>query len=448
MHAIALPPQHLGRRLRRRAFAAAMSFLAAAALTATSATAANAGELSKVHESAARSGAVTAWNTFAANLVAANLPPGPQTYTLAVTQIAVHDALNAVDHRYEPYEFVGSAPRASTAAAVAAAAHDTLVQLVPQAAASVNAEYDAALSSVPDGADKDAGIATGQAAAGAILARRRSDDLLAAITKPYTPGPVSPGVYQPTPPLNVVILAGWSELPPFALHGASQFRSPPPPSINSLKYTIDYNEVNSIGDRSSRTRTARQTQTALFWYDVAAKEWNLAAQKGLADRAADEWLAARTLAVLNISLADAVIATFDTKFHYNYWRPITAIHGGETDSNPATHGDEHWKPLCVTPPFPEYSSTHAATGAAAANTLALELGDRHTFTVTNPSGATRTYRRFSDAAHEEGISRIYCGIHFRTAMNAGFRTGRLIAHHADSTLLQLANRAHGAGKGA
>ena len=423
MHVIALPP----RRLRRLAFALAAAFLAATALMAASASA----EVAK-H----RSGAVTAWNAFASNLVAANLAPGPQTYTLAVTQIAVHDALNAIHPRYEPYEFAGSAPRASTAAAVAAAAHDSLVTLVPQAAASVDAEYDAALSSVPGGARRDAGIATGQAAAAAILARRSSDDLLAAITKPYTTGPAGPGVYQPTPPLNFVILAGWSELPPFALESAHQFRSPAPPSVNGRRYAHDYNEVKALGSRDSTTRTARQTETARFWYDVAAKEWNLAAQKGLADRSADEWRTARTLAVLNISLADAVIANFDSKFHFNYWRPITAIRSADDDGNPATHGDAGWDSLCVTPPFPEYPSTHAATGATAAYALAHELGDRHTFTVTNPGGASRTYKRFSAAAYEEGISRIYCGIHFRTAMNAGFATGARIAHYVDEHRLQ------------
>jgi membrane-associated phospholipid phosphatase len=183
-----------------------------------------------------------------------------------------------------------------------------------------------------------------------------------------------------------------------------------------------------------------RTAVGLFWYDVAVKEWNLAAQQGLADRSADDWRAARTLAVLNISLADAVIATFDAKFVYEYWRPITAIRAGDHDGNPATRGDAGWEPLCVTPPFPEYSSTHAATGAAAAGALALELGDRHRFTITNPSGASRTYWRFSAAAYEEGISRIYCGIHFRTAMDAGFVSGGQIAHIADRTLLRRRRR--------
>src|SRR5262249_30163196 len=233
------------------------------------------------------------------------------------------------------------------------------------------------------------------------------DDLLAAITKPYIPGAASPGVYQLTPPLNIVLLAGWSELPPFAIDRANQFRPPSPPSIESVKYAIDYNEVRRKGSRYSRSRTTEQTDTALFWYPAATREWNFAAQQGLDDAGADEWRAARTLAVLNIALADAVIATFDAKFQFNYWRPITAIRAGDTDGNRATGGDPTWEPLCDTPPFPEYNSTHAATGAAAAAVLALELGDRRSFTVTSPTGATRRYKRFSAAAYEEGISRIY-----------------------------------------
>jgi hypothetical protein len=383
---------------------------------------------------ARHSGTVTSWNTFASNLVAANLAPGPQTHALAVSQIAVHDALNAIRPRYRPYAYAGSSPRASAAAAVAAAEHDTLRALVPQATASVDAEFAAALAAIPAGARKDAGVATGGAAAAAILARRSADDLVAAITKPYTSGPAHPGVYQPTPPLGFVILAGWGELRPFALDSARQVRSPAPPLIGSRRYAREYDEVKAFGSRESSTRSAWQTETALFWYDVAVKEWNLAAQQGLADRSAGEWRAARTLAVLNVSLADTTIANFESKFHFNSWRPITAIRAGDQDDNPATRGDARWEPLCVTPPFPEYPSTHAATAAAAASVLARELGDRHTFTVTNPSGTSRTYRRFSAAAYEEGVSRIYCGIHFRTAMDMGFLSGAQVAHYVERTI--------------
>jgi membrane-associated phospholipid phosphatase len=379
---------------------------------------------------------VIAWNAFAADLVARHLAPGPQTHTLAIVQIAVHDALNAINPRYEPYAFVTLTPHASVAAAVAAAARDSLVELVPQAATSINAEYDLVVSAIPDGEGKDVGIATGQSAAAAILDLRRADDLPSAITKPYLPGPPLPGVYQPTPPLNFVILAGWREISTFALKRAGQFHTPAPPPVKSFKYAYDYHEAKSVGSASSTVRTADQTDTALFWYNVATKEWNLAAHAGLADVSADEWRAARTLAVLNISLADAVIATFETKFRENFWRPITAIRAGGADDNPATEGDSTWEPLCITPPFSEYSSTHAATAAAAAGALALELGDRLSFIVTNPSGASRTYARFSTAAAEEGISRIYCGIHFRSAMNSGFMQGALIARYVHKTLLR------------
>jgi hypothetical protein len=383
-----------------------------------------------------RGHAVVDWNAFASSLVAANLPPGPQTHALAVTQIAVHDALNAIDARYESYAYLGWAPGASPAAAVAAAAHDTLVRLVPQAAASVDAAYAAALSAVPSGTAKDTGIATGRAAAAAILARRSGDDLVAAITKPYVPGPALPGVYQLVPPLGFALLAGWAELRPFGLTGAAQFRSPAPPPVASARYARDYAEVKAVGSAVSTTRTPAQTETARFWYDAATKECNLAAHEGLADRRADDWKAARTLAVLNVALADAVIATFDSKYRYEYWRPLTAIRAGDGDGNPATAGDAAWDALCVTPPFPEYPSTHAATAAAAATALALEVGDRHAFTVTSPQGATRAYKRFGAAAFEEGSSRIYCGIHFRTAMDEGFALGKRTARYVDRTLLQ------------
>ena len=408
-----------GQRLRR-AVALAGAALAALALMTASA-------------SARPRSPVMAWNAFASSLVAANLPPGPQTHTLAVSQIAVHDALNAIDRRYEPYAYSGFAPKASSAAAVAAAEHDTLVRLVPQVAPAIEAQYAAALASVPDGAAKRMGIETGRRAAAAILARRASDDLGAAITKPYTPGPAGPGVYQPTPPLNAVILAGWGEPEPFALTRGDQFRPSPPPAPRSFRYRRDFDEVKALGSAASTSRTAAQTATARFWYDVATKEWNLAAQQGLAAESADELEAAHTLALLDVSLADAVVATFSTKFHYEYWRPITAVRAGDRDGDPATRGDAAWEPLCVTPPFPEYASTHAATGAAAATVLARELGDRHTFTITNPGGATRTYARFSAAAYEEGISRIYCGIHFRSAMDTGFLMGALVARHAERT---------------
>ncbi len=381
--------------------------------------------------SVARASPVTDWNTLASDLAAANQDPANQTYTLAIVQIAVHDALNAIHREYDPYAYRGSAPGASAAAAVATAARDTLLQRIPAAAETIEASYAAALAAVSDAPGKDAGISAGQQAAAAILNLRRSDDLPAALVKPYTPGDPAPGVYQLIPPLNFVLLAGVGEVAPFALQTGSQFRSREPLPIDSCDYATDYDEVMSLGSAKSIARTAEQTQTANFWYDVATKEWHRAAQAGLADVSADEWQSARVLALLSMAMFDGTIASADTKFAYDYWRPITAIRNGAVDGNAATRGDSSWEPLCVTPPFPEYNSTHAVTAAAAATVLAQELGDEHRFSVSSPTllGVSREYDRFSRAAHDEAVSRIYCGIHFRGAMDAGLEQGESVARH-------------------
>jgi hypothetical protein len=372
---------------------------------------------------------VIAWNRFASELVAADQLPPVQVHAMAVVQIAVHDALNAIEPRYAAYQYAGSAPGASLAAAVAAATRDTLVQLLPSAASTIEAAYVAKLAAIGAGPAKDTGIATGQAAAAAILARRHGDDLAAAIGKPYAVRAPAPGIYQLTPPLNFVIGGGIGDLAPFSIGSASSFRSPAPLATQSSAYAADYQEVKDIGSAASALRTAQQTQTARFWYDAAAQEWHAAARKGLADNAADEWQAARTLALVGIAMFDVTVASLETKFQFDYWRPITAIRSGDDDANDATRGDTAWEPLCVTPPFPEHNSTHAATGAAAAGVLARTLGDRHSFTVDSKTlpGVSRPYERFSEAAAEEGISRIYCGIHFRNAMSTGLAQGDAVA---------------------
>ncbi len=422
-------PQWLSRVLAT--FVAALACAALQSHAGSTSERAGAGRATEVFE----------WNNFAAELVSTSLPP-IQTHTLAIVQIAVHDALNAIERRYEPYAYAGHAPGASLPAAVAAAARDTLVRMLPAAAAQIEARYAARLAALPDGAGTRAGIATGQAAAAAILARRGSEDLAGALGKPYVPGPARPGVYQPTPPANIVVLAGWGELAPFALSGSAQFRSPAPFAIASPRYAKDYGEVQEFGSARSTLRSAEQTETARFWFDVIAKEWHGAARKVLTDVSADEWRAARTLALLGIAMADGVIASAETKFHFNYWRPITAIRAGDHDGNYFTRGDSAWEPLCATPPFPEHNSTHAVTGAAAAKVLALTLGDRHTFTIDSPTlpGVRRTYQRFSAAAAEEGISRIFCGIHFRNGMDAGLAQGRRVARHVFATQLKPLGR--------
>lgn len=379
---------------------------------------------------------VPEWNRLAGEIVAADQLPPVQAHVMAMVQLAVHDALNTIDPRYETYRHAGSASGASPAAAVATATRDTLVQLLPAAREKVDAAYAAKLATIAPGAARDAGVAAGRAAAAAILSQRSADNLAAAIGKPYVPGAPAPGRYQLTPPLNFAIGAGIGELAPFATTGVAALRSAAPPALGSAAYASDYEEVKALGSASSSTRTEQQTEAARFWFGAAVVEWHAAARQGLAAIAADEWQAARTHALLGMAMFDTVVASLDTKYSFEFWRPITAIRAGDSDGNDATQADPAWEPLCVTPPFPEYNSTHAATGAAAAGVLGRTIGDRHRFSLQSPSlpGVSRSYERFSDAAADEGLSRIYCGIHFRSAMNAGFAQGEAIAGEVSRAL--------------
>ncbi len=383
---------------------------------------------------------VAPWNAFASELVAqAKLPPAVQARNLAIVQIAVHDAINGLQPRYVPYAYAAAATDGSPRAAVAAATRSTLLALMPAPShATIEARYADALAPLPSGASRDKGVRQGEAAAAAILQRRAGDDVDDALFRPYRPEPPAPGVYRLTPPSNTVVAANWGSMAPFAMESGAQFRSPAPPAVTSAAYADEYREVATLGAQASSQRTATQTEIARFWYDVATVEWHRAARKGLADVGADEWQAARTLAALSVAMADAVTASMETKFTLHYWRPITAIREGDRDGNDITVGVADWTPLCATPPFPEYNSTHAATAAAAATVLARVLGDNHSFSVTSPTlpGATRAFSRFSDAANEEAESRIYCGIHFRSAMTAGLEQGRLVAERVLETILQ------------
>jgi hypothetical protein len=400
---------------------------------------------------------VIEWNRFASDLVAAHGSPAVQVHAMAIVQIAVHDALNAIEPRYAAYMHAPSAMNtttatgatdASIATAVGAATRDTLVGLLPSATAAIDAHYAARLQAIEGGSanngDVGAGIAAGRAAAAAILARRAGDDIAAASFFPHVPKAPASGVYQPTTPPDApfVFGAGLGRLETFAIGDVAGFVSPAPLTTGSSDYAAEYDEVKSLGSAAGSTRTEQQGETARFWYDAATKEWHDAARQGLKAQGSDAFQAARVLALLGIAMFDSTVASFDAKFRDDYWRPITAVRAGDADGNDATVGDPSWQPLCITPPFPEHNSTHAATGAAAAGVLSRTLGDRRSFTITSPTlpGVTRTYSRYTEAAAEEGLSRIYCGIHFRHAMNAGLQQGDAVAARVLQTVLVVAAR--------
>lgn len=399
--------------------------------------------LSLAVAASARANAVTDWNIVATTAAAAPFVGGvPQGRIFAMTHAAIHDALNAIDRRYRPYALdVQVDANASPEAAVAAAAHDVLVHEVPpERQPMVDTAYTDSLSGIADGAAKDAGIAIGKAAAAAVIDLRSADGSQAPM--PYTPGS-GPGVWIPTPPdFLPAAVPGWGKVIPFGLRSGAQFRLKRPDyfDLTSDAYTADYEEVKTIGDVNSSIRTTEQSEIARFWYEGSQQGWNRLTRMFLAqhDLDLDLWETARLFALLNFAVADAYIAHFDTKYLYNFWRPVTAIRAGDTDGNDATEPDPDWLPYLVTPAIPDYPSGHSTAGAAAATVLTRFFKhDVLPFTTTSGApfaGIERSFQTFWDAAVENANSRVYAGIHFRTAttdgLQLGEQVGRFVATHA------------------
>ncbi len=348
-----------------------------------------------------------------------------QSRTLAILQAAVHDAINAIDRRFASYTpGVPEAPGASVDAAVATAARDVLVTLLPEQAAMVEAAYAQAIAAVPDGPARTAGIAAGQAAAGANLSRRADDGAAQAAEPAYVPRP-GPGEYQFTPPFDFAAQPGWGQVTPFVIDIAEHALDGPP-RLASQAYARDFALVKAIGEKRSTVRTADQSEIAVFWYEDSPLGWNRIAHTLIQQRRLDAWEAARVFALVNFAMADGFIAGFEAKYRFRFWRPETAIRDAATDGNARTEPDASWQPFQITPPVPDYPSTHTVLGWAAAQVLIELVGDRidfHADSLTLP-GVVRPYRRVSDAALENGLSRLYAGIHFRQAISDGRRQGR------------------------
>ena len=413
---------------------------------------------------------VSDWNTIAAqSTVTAGQNAIVASRTLAMAQIAVHDALNAIDSRYERYAFNGIAPvGASVDAAVAAAAHDAIVGAIAvgplpfvgfgnptlqgNAVAQVNAAYAGALGSIPNGSSKNDGVAVGQAAAAAILARRSTDHATTLVT--YVPG-TRPGDWQPTPnpvpatppaPADhlVAVLPGWGQVTPFALHRSGQFAPHDgPPPLTSRRYAREYNEVKAIGEQFSAMRTDEQSTIARFWFEGSPTGWSRIARVVANSQNLNSWDTARLLALVDIAMADGFIAGFATKYDFNFWRPVTAIRSGDTDGNGGTVADPTWSTYLNTPAIPDYTSTHSVLGGAASEVLRRFFrADDIAFTTTSGvpfAGITRSFDAFSQAAHENGESRIYAGIHFRSAVEDGITQGKKIGRFAFGHALRRLN---------
>ncbi len=412
----------------------------------------------------ARADEITDWNMVAIEALAmGGQNPVVVTRGAAIAHLAVHDALNAIDRRYEPYLYdARSEPGAAPAAAVAAAMRVALIgalagfgTLEQQAKAKerVEAAYAAALAKIPEGRARQDGIAAGQAAAAAMLTLRKADGATAQVA--YTPG-TQPGQWRPHPnpvPANPPIpdanlaagnqpamLPQWGHMMPFTMRAPWQFRLRPPPSLTSEIYARDYNEVKRLGGKQSAARTAAQTEIARFWYEGSVQGWNRIARLVAGQRSLDRWEHARLFALLNAAMADGYIAGADTRYLYNFWRPVTAIRAGDADGNDATAGDPTWETFMNTPSLPDYPSTHSVLGGAAAVVMSRFFGtDQLSFTMTSGppfAGITRSFKSLSEAQEENGDSRVYSGIHFRNSTVAGILQGEQIGRQAFAQYLQ------------
>jgi hypothetical protein len=230
------------------------------------------------------------------------------------------------------------------------------------------------------------------------------------------------------------MLPQWGQVAPFIIATPWQFRLPGPPALASTEYARDFDEVKKMGGKSSTARTADQSEIARYWYEGSPQGWSRVARVAAAQRGLDRWESARLLALVNAVIADSYIAGADTRYLYNFWRPVTAIHAGDTDGNEATAADPAWETFLNTPPLPDYPSTHSVAGSAAATVLARLFGsDQVDFIMTSGqpfAGITRSFSSFSQAAQENADSRVYAGIHFRSSCQDGIKLGKQIGRRA------------------
>src|SRR5713101_4082776 len=382
---------------------------------------------------------VIAWNKELLHIVKT---PGAQpatvhpTRSFAILHAAIYDAVISITRDAPPYLYSVNAPSTARAdAAAAQAGHDTLVALYPTWKAALDQQLASELATIPDGAGKQQGSQVGQTVAARLLAIRANDGS-AATQPPFAPGN-QPGNYQLTPPKFVAPgFTNWSNVTPFVLNNAAQFRPGPPPAVTSQAYAQALNEVKSLGQNTSTTRTPEQTVIGKFWAGPIWNSWNEIAENAALAHHTNLETTARLFAVLNLSFADSVIAFYDAKYHYQLWRPVTAIRLANTDGNPATVGDPTWTPLAVTALDPSYPGAHSTISSAGATVLSAFFRNQDQIRVTSDvlPGVVLTFASYNDVATEAGLSRIYAGQHTRIDHEAGLQLGHNVAQFVISHL--------------
>jgi hypothetical protein len=361
--------------------------------------------------------------------IASRHPAPPITYRMmAIVQVSVFDAVNAVTGRYPALRAkIPAAPGASLDAAVASATRTALLKFIPAQQAAIEADYQAALKPLPDGPAKTSGIAAGEQAAEVVVASLADDGATAPNTyRPHT----TPGVYVPT---VFPAVPHWGKRKPWVMSSGDQFRPGPPPGLTSDRWKRDLAEIKAVGGKTSAQRTPEQTAIAQFWEATApAVYWPVARSVATVPgrNASDN---ARLLAVAAMAMDDALIAVFDAKYAYNFWRPVTAIRNAEDDLR-----DPGWLPFIDTPMHPEYPCAHCIVSASLGAVLEAEIGSGPSPTLSTTSstagGAVRTWQSVADFTREVALARIYDGVHYRNSTEVGSAMGRKIGELAVKTV--------------
>jgi len=392
---------------------------------------------------------VTDWSqVLTSALTATATSPQNSGRIAAITQAAVFDAVNGIDRRYTPYFVTAAGPRkASRRAAAVQAAYFVLKTLLPAQAPGLERQRDSSIATIKSEEPVDSGIAWGEFVATELLEERSSDGFPAG-GEPDN-GSLDVGKWRPEaglPPAGMPAVTPWlAVLTPFVMTSPNQFRPGGPPALNSAAYASDFEEVKRLGRATGSTRTADQTVIAFFWTDNTISHWNRIAVTLALEQRNRLSENARLFALLNLAMADAGIAVWDAKFEFRFWRPFSAIPLAGDDGNPATAADPAWTTLVLTPNHQEYPSGHGGLSGAAAHVLGRFFGDKTTFTHRSDTApyAPRTHRRFSAAADEANNSRVYGGIHFRSAVREGRLIGDNVGRLAMETLMLPLHGDHG-----
>ena len=378
-----------------------------------------------VAATAAQADTITDWSIKSGEIVTeSKMGTPPAVRVMAYVHSAVYEAVNAITRRHPGRVQVDVTPGANVDAAIAAANRAAMLRLMPAQQASIDAAYQAALAAIPDGAAKAAGIAVGEKAAAALFAARSDDSLGSPDTyRPHT----TAGAYVPTASPAAI---PWTQRKPWLLSSPSQFRPGPPPALTSVTWTNDYQEVKQLGGKTSTARTPEQTEIARFWDYSLPMIYQGAVRSVALQPGRDITTNARLFAMTAQAMDDGLIAIFDAKYQYNFWRPVTAIRNGDIDGNDATERDASWSSFIDTPMHPEYPSAHSILAASVGVVLTAEVGKgpMPVLSTSSPTakGATRTWKTVEDFVQEVAIARVYDGVHYRFSSEVGVAMGRKV----------------------